>query len=218
VTLLRKRARANGRAAPVDGWPSRAGVPPRRGVRINVTRSAQNIPADDAKLRTFVADMYGAMSLLRLLRQEIASVLSLSAAEYSVLLAVWYLERGNDLTLRAIADHLHVAAAYVTTEVARLVDKGLLRKRPDPVDRRAVGVELTASAREMLAPLAPMLKEVNASLFAGVAVHELESVHRFFSAIIANGYDAIGTARHFKAAGGTLISRRKVREARRAQG
>jgi DNA-binding MarR family transcriptional regulator len=218
VTLLRKRARANGRAAPVDGWPSRAGVPPRPGVRINESRSAQDIPADDAKLRMFVADMYGAMSLLRLLRQEIASVLSLSAAEYSVLLAVWYLERGNDLTLRAIADHLHVAAAYVTTEVARLVDEGLLRKRPDPVDRRAVGVELTASARDMLAPLAPMLREVNASLLAGVAVHELETVHRFFSAIIANGYDAIGTARHFKAAGGTLNPRRKVREARRAQG
>jgi DNA-binding MarR family transcriptional regulator len=183
-----------------------------------VNRSVQDIPADDAKLRIFVADMYAAMSLLRLLRQEIASVLSLSSAEYSVLLAVWYLERGNDLTLRAIADHLHVAAAYVTTEVARLVDKKLLRKRPDPVDRRAVGVELTASAREMLAPLAPMLREVNASLLAGVAVHELETVHRFFSAIMANGYDAIGTARHFNAAGGKSISQRKIREARRAQG
>jgi DNA-binding MarR family transcriptional regulator len=92
--------------------------------------------------------MYAAMSLLRLLRQEIASVLSLSSAEYSILLAVWYLERGGDLTLRATADHLHVAAPYVTAEVARLVDKGLVAKRPDDVDRRAVGVELTDPARE----------------------------------------------------------------------
>jgi hypothetical protein len=35
-----------------------------------------------------MADMYAAMSLMRLLRQEIASALSLSSAEYSVLLAV----------------------------------------------------------------------------------------------------------------------------------
>ena len=115
------------------------------------------------------------------------------------MLAVWYLQRGSDLTLRAVADHLHVAAAYVTVEVARLVDKGLLTKRPDPLDRRAVGVELTASAREMLAPLVPMLRDVNTSLLAGVSLHELDSVHRFFKAIIANGYDAIGTARQFKA-------------------
>jgi DNA-binding MarR family transcriptional regulator len=136
---------------------------------------------------------------LRQLRQEIASALSLSSAEYSVLLAVWYLERSNDLTLRAIADHLHVAAAYVTAEVARLVEKGLLTKKPDPVDRRAVGVELTATAREKLAPLAPMLRDVNASLLAGVSVRDLDPVHRFFKAIIANGYDAVGTARRFKA-------------------
>jgi DNA-binding MarR family transcriptional regulator len=163
----------------------------------------------------FVADMYAAMSLLRLLRQEIASVLSLSSAEYSVLLAVWYLERGNDLTLRAIADHLHVAAAYVTGEVARLVDKGLLKKTPDPVDRRAVGVELTAPAREMLAPLAPMLREVNASLLAGVSRHELDPVHRFFRAIIANGYDAIDTARRFKPVESKPMPRPKARRARR---
>jgi DNA-binding MarR family transcriptional regulator len=146
----------------------------------------------------FVADMYAAMSLMRLLRQEIASVLSLTSAEYSVLLAVWYLERGNDITLRAIADHLHVAAAYVTAEVARLVDKGLLTKTPDPVDRRAVGVELTAASRELLASLAPMLRDVNATLLAGISVRDLDTVHRFFKGIIAHGYDSISVARRFR--------------------
>ena len=209
---MRKRARLSRQAAPAtDAWANRAGATSGRTTRANRGRSAQDIPAEDAKLRMFVADMYAAMSLLRLLRQEIASVLSLSSAEYSVLLAVWYLERGNDLTLRAVADHLHVAAAYVTGEVARLVDKGLLKKTPDPVDRRAVGVELTASAREMLAPLAPMLRDVNASLLAGVSVHELDPVHRFFRAIIANGYDAIDTARRFKAVESKPMPRRKAR-------
>jgi DNA-binding MarR family transcriptional regulator len=132
------------------------------------------------------------------------------------LLAVWYLQRGNDLTLRAVADHLHVAAAYVTVEVARLVDKGLLTKRPDPVDRRAVGVELTASAQEMLEPLVPMLRDVNASLLAGVSVQELDSVHRFFKAIIANGYEAIGTARRFKDVDSPPTSRKRARAAARA--
>jgi DNA-binding MarR family transcriptional regulator len=159
--------------------------------------SASDIPVDDAKMRTFIADMYAAMSLLRLLRQEIASALSLSSAEYSVLLAVRYLERGNDMTLRAIADHLHVAAAYVTAEVARLVDKGLLTKKPDPQDRRAVAVELTAAARELLSRLGPMLRDINDPLLAGISLRDLETVHRFFQRVIAHGYDAIGVARTF---------------------
>ncbi|MBN8964351.1 MAG: winged helix-turn-helix transcriptional regulator, partial [Rhizobiales bacterium] len=83
------------------------------------------LPPDDATLREFMADLYAAMSMMRLLRQEIAATLSLSSAEYSVLLAVWYLEREGEMTVRAIANHLHVAAAYVTSEVGRLVDKGL---------------------------------------------------------------------------------------------
>jgi DNA-binding MarR family transcriptional regulator len=148
-----------------------------------------------------MADMYAAMSLLRLLRQEIASALSLSSAEYSVLLAVWYLERDKDMTLRAIADHLHVAAAYVTAEVAGLVDKGLLTKKPDPTDRRAVGVELTAASRDLLSRLAPMLRDINEPLLAGISFRDLDTVHRFFQGVIAHGYDAISVARIFNVAG-----------------
>jgi DNA-binding MarR family transcriptional regulator len=176
-------------ASHVGGRPSR---------RSGSSRSAKDIPAGDAKLRIFMADMYAAMSLLRLLRQEIASALSLSSAEYSVLLAVWYLERDNDMTLRAIAEHLHVAAAYVTAEVTRLVDKGLLTKKPDPLDRRAVGVELTAASRELLSRLAPMLRDINDPLLAGISLRDLDTVHRFFRGVISHGYDAIGVARTFR--------------------
>ena len=188
---LRARATTNaGLAGESDG----RGRPSKR---TGSSRSAKDIPVDDAKIRTFIADMYAAMSLMRLLRQEIASVLSLSSAEYSVLLAVRYLERGDDMTLRAIADHLHVAAAYVTAEVGRLVDKGLLTKKPDPLDRRAVSVELTAASRDLLSRLGSMLHDINDPLLAGLSLHDLDTVHRFFRGIISRGYDAIDVARSF---------------------
>jgi DNA-binding MarR family transcriptional regulator len=155
---------------------------------------ANALPPDDATLREFMADLYAAMSMMRLLRQEIASSLSLSSAEYSVLLAVWYLEREGEMTVRAIADHLHVAAAYVTSEVARLVAKGLLTKRPDPVDRRAVGVGLTKAARELFERLGPMLRNVNGPLFTGIYYRDLQIVHRFVRNIIEHGYDSIRAA------------------------
>jgi DNA-binding MarR family transcriptional regulator len=159
---------------------------------------ASAIPPGDAKLREFVADLYAAMSMMRLLRQEIAATLSLTSAEYSVLLAVWYLERENEMTVRAIADHLHVAAAYVTSEITRLVKNGLLTKKPDKLDRRAVGVRLTKAARELLSQLEPMLREINRPLFNGLSVRDLATVHRFLQGIIEHGHEAIKTAERFQ--------------------
>lgn len=171
-------------------------------VALRATRTdlqAGTLPPDDAVLREFVADLYAAMAVMRLLRQELASSLSLSMAEYSVLLAVWYLERGGKMTVRAIADHLHVAAAYVTAEVGKLVDKGLLTKKPDPNDRRAVEVGLTRPARGVLARLAPMLREVNEPLFDGISYRDLLTVHRFLRGIIDHGHAAIGVAQRHQA-------------------
>jgi len=158
---------------------------------------ADSLEPDDAVLREFMADLYASMSMMRLLRQEIAAALSLTSAEYSVLLAVWYLERGGEMTVRAISDHLHVAAAYVTSEVSRLVDKGLLIKRPHPVDRRAVGVALTSSARAVLVRLGPMLRDINGPLLKGVYYRDLVTVHRFLRSIIEHGYEAIRVAQFF---------------------
>lgn len=159
------------------------------------------LPPDDAKLREFMADLYAAMSLMRLLRQEIAQSLSLSAAEYSVLLAVWYLERKGEMNVRAIADHLHVAAAYVTSEVARLVEKGLLTKKPDASDRRAVGVGLTQQAHDLFSRLGPMLRDINEPLFRDINDRDLKTVHRFLKNIIEYGDDSIRIAQSNKRAG-----------------
>jgi DNA-binding MarR family transcriptional regulator len=160
---------------------------------------ASKLPPDGAVLREFVADLYAAMSVMRLLRQELASSLSLSTAEYSVLLAVWYLEREGKMTVRAIAEHLHVAAAYVTSEVGKLVDKGLLSKRPDPKDRRAVSVRLSKPARRVLTRLAALLRDVNEPLFEGISYRDLLTVHRFLRGIIDHGYDATRVAQGYRA-------------------
>jgi DNA-binding MarR family transcriptional regulator len=172
---------------------------------------ANELAPEDATLREFMADFHAAMSVMRLLRQEIASTLSLSYAEYSVLLAVWYLERGGEMTVRAIADHLHVAAAHVTSEVGKLVKRGLLTKRPDQVDRRAVGVGLTPASRAVFERLAPMLRQINGQLFAGLYYRDLATVHRFLIGIIEHGRGAITMAETYKLSDGARPMSRSKR-------
>ncbi|UOX92830.1 MarR family transcriptional regulator [Amycolatopsis sp. FBCC-B4732] len=64
--------------------------------------------------------------------------------------------------LRVVADHpgigvaaaareLHLANNSVSTLVNQLADAGLLRREPDPADRRAARLEITGAARDRMA-------------------------------------------------------------------
>jgi MarR family transcriptional regulator, organic hydroperoxide resistance regulator len=148
-------------------------------------------------LREFVSDLHAAMSLMRTLRRVLARTLSLSSAEWSVMLAVWYLQRGGDTTVRTIADHLHVAAAHITVEVGKLVQTGLLEKRPHPTDGRAVCIRMTKAGAQMFRRMSPILREVNDGLFAEIPYADMVIVHRFLRRIIAQAPAAIGVAESY---------------------
>lgn len=51
----------------------------------------------------------------------------------------------------AAARELHLAANSVSTLVNQLVEAGLLHREPDPLDRRATRLELTAAATDRMA-------------------------------------------------------------------
>jgi DNA-binding MarR family transcriptional regulator len=151
----------------------------------------ERLAPDDEALREFIADLYGAISIMRILRRQIARTVDLSSAEFSVLLAVWHLERHGEMTVKAIADHLHVAAAHVTAEIGQLVNTGLLAKAAHRSDKRAVGIALSRAGRDLFHRVMPMLREINDRLFAGASYGEMARVHRFLGGIIEHGNDAL---------------------------
>jgi DNA-binding MarR family transcriptional regulator len=52
--------------------------------------------------------------------------------------------------LSGLSDHLHIAARSTTEVVDALESRGLVRRRPDPGDRRATLVELTEHGESVL--------------------------------------------------------------------
>jgi DNA-binding MarR family transcriptional regulator len=191
---------------------SRSGTTPapRAKSKVSIVR-ADELPPEDAMLREFMADFHAAFSVMRLLRQHIAAAVSLTSAEWSALLAVWYLERKGEVTVSGVADHLHVAAAYVTSEISKLVTRGLLVKTPHPTDGRSAGINLTQEGWDVFKLAAPMLREVNLHLFSGVLHRDLITAHKFIQGIIAHGYDAIAVTDNF-GVDGTTPKRRPNRK------
>jgi MarR family transcriptional regulator, organic hydroperoxide resistance regulator len=157
-------------------------------------RSVARLAPEDAALREFISDFSAASALIRQLRRRLADTLGLSVAEHSVMLGLWYCQRRAHTRVRDLAEHLHVAAAHVTAELGKLERAGFVVKRKNNLDRREAEVQLTDKGHALLNRLAPLLREVNESLFANVNYRDMRTAQRFFRLVIAQASEAIRTA------------------------
>jgi len=179
--------------------PTRAGEVSARGAASSLTVSLPQFLVDgtDLDFREFVADLFAAVAGMHSLRRALASSAGLSAAEFSVVLATWHLQKKGTVGIITIARHLHVAAAHVTAEVGRLVTKGLLKKKPHPRDTRAVVVELTEQGKRILIELAPLLRRINDRLFAGNSPTDVAVLSKFLRHLADESANSIRMARGF---------------------
>jgi DNA-binding MarR family transcriptional regulator len=153
-----------------------------------------SLPPDEAELREFISDFTAASAAMRELRRALAETLGLTVAQHAVMLGLWFCERRGSTTVRALADHLHIAAAHVTAELNKLERGGLVSKSPSETDKRAIDLRLTQNGHALLDRLAPLLRDVNAALFAGVDLDDMRGAHRLFRAVIEHAPAAIGSA------------------------
>jgi DNA-binding MarR family transcriptional regulator len=88
----------------------------------------------------------GATRLARLLRRQ--GDTGLSPSQISALTSI---ERHGPTTLGQLADHERVAPPSITRVVEKLVERGLVVRVPDPVDRRVTRVFITPAGGTLLA-------------------------------------------------------------------
>jgi MarR family transcriptional regulator, organic hydroperoxide resistance regulator len=172
----------------------------------NLTVSLPQFLVDgtDLDFREFIADLFAAVGGMHSLRRALASSVGLSAAEFSIVLATWHLQKRGRVGISTIAKHLHVAAAHVTAEVGQLVARGVLKKKPHPHDTRAVSVGLTHQGRKILTRLVPLLRGINNRLFSGNDASDVVVLSRFLKQLAGESANAIRVAstyareRHFE--------------------
>ena len=151
----------------------------------------------DLQFREFVADLFAATAGMQSLRRALAKSVGLSAAEFSVLLATWHLQKKGRVGITAVARHLHVAAAHVTAEVGKLVRKDFIKKTQDLNDTRAVTLVLTRKGEGILTQLAPLLRRINDRLFSGNTPNAIRVVAKFLQHVANESANSIRMARNF---------------------
>jgi DNA-binding MarR family transcriptional regulator len=75
-----------------------------------------------------------------------------------------------------VADHLRIAPRSATDVVDRLELRGLVRRSPDPADRRAMTVELTALGESVLSEVDDARRQGAAEFFGSLSDRERASL------------------------------------------
>ena len=105
------------------------------------------MPEDDDSL---VEVFFSVAGRLRHLSREVAAPFGVTPSQSR---AVGVLRRHGQMRLSALSEHLRIAPRSATEVVDALEDRGLVERAPDPDDRRATLVRLTAAGDDLASRL-----------------------------------------------------------------
>ena len=165
-------------------------VPP-----VTISLPAMLVAGSDVSFRETLYRMVFAFSRLVSCREAFGRLLSLTASQFIVLIGTAYRQGPEGVTIRSLADHTQLAATHVTTEVGRLMEKGLLTKSANMRDRRSVLVRLTPKGEAAIREINPLLRRVNDCLFQNVSRDDFAVVARFLSTFALNSENALAEIR-----------------------
>ena len=96
----------------------------------------------------------------------------LTEAHYRVLWVLCLSAKSDGMAMGEIADGLVNRASDLTRLVDKMERQGFVRRKPDPLDRRRMIVNVTAAGRRVFERLTPRIKELHVSQMAGLTERE----------------------------------------------
>ena len=121
--------------------------------------------------REFAFQIMDVARLLKTYADQRARQLGVSKAQWTVLVRI---ERNEGLKQSELADMLDLQPISLTRVLDRLAENGLIERRPDPNDRRANRLYLTAAARPMLDRLSVLAIDMMKSVLDGLDAATIE--------------------------------------------
>ncbi len=135
---------------------------------LTTDRLALLAEGSDDKFRQLVYDIFTIANHMQTVRAGMANQIGVTGPQYSILLAVAESQESGGVGVKAVADHLHVSGAFVTSETGKLIKSGLLKKRSDPTDRRRVLLTLTDTGQAAIEKILPELSRINNVFFSSL--------------------------------------------------
>lgn len=163
---------------------------------LTTSRPELLVDGSDAQFRRLVHSLFGFLVRHQTLREGHAAVIGLAGIEYTTLISIRHLSAQGDVHVRAVADHLHLSGAFVTTVTNKLETRGLITKTAHPEDRRRISLVVTPHGAELLERLAPTQQQINDVQFGVLGAKEFHQLLDIVQRLVDSSDRAIALQRY----------------------
>lgn len=164
---------------------------------LTVTRSELLSEAEDTAFRAMLYDFFAFGSTLDTARAGFASYVGLTPTQYLSLIVIARADPQAPVGVNQVAARLHLTGAFVTNEINKLVQDGLVEKKPHPSDGRRVQLLATRAGWEKLAHLAAFQRPINDALFETLTEDEFAQLRSIMRRLADGGPRALQLAKYY---------------------
>jgi DNA-binding MarR family transcriptional regulator len=148
---------------------------------------AATVPVADAPS---MPQKHGIIRLINRVRVEVVDALDRELASYDIsapqLIVLAYVANKEADSAAALCKSISYDPGAMTRMIDRLQEKGLVRRVPNPEDRRATNLELTAAGRALYPQLLAAKERVQAQFLRGFSKDEAHLLEGLLTRLLAN--------------------------------
>jgi len=145
----------------------------------------------DRQFRGLVQDLLTVARRLELARDYFGRLINVTGPQYHLLMTVAQLQGAQGVSVGTVAQAMHVSSAFVTAETGKLSGLGVLRKRPNPQDRRGALLSLTQGGRSKMDRIIPEIRAVNDLFFGRLDAHSFSDLCASAAALVHGSQEAM---------------------------
>jgi len=154
---------------------------------LSVTRLALLTNKSDHAFREFLYNFFTVAERVQEVRRYLGNRIGISGPQYNLMMGIAELQGTDGVSVGRVAEYLHVAGPFVTTEASKLARMGYLRKINDLVDKRVWRLSVGPKGWAALKSLFPGLQQVNDSFFAGISRSQFVVLCECLGKLVQNG-------------------------------
>jgi DNA-binding MarR family transcriptional regulator len=138
----------------------------------------------DHKFRQFLYDFSVLATQLEAARSYLATHVGVTSPQYNILMIIARKQGDQGVSVSDVARFLHVTGAFITAEVRKLENIGLVEKRPNPNDARSTLLRLSAEGEARIRDVEPERLFVNDNLFQNLSGEDFQHLSTTLSSLL----------------------------------
>ena len=145
----------------------------------------------DQQFRRLVRNLLTVAMRIELARDHFGRALHVTGPQYNLLMTVTELQGRAGVSVGSVAQAMHVSSSFVTAETGKLLDLGLLRKQPNPSDRRGALLKLSPLGRAKVHGLLAEIRAVNDLFFGRLTAQSFVALCAGAEALVEGSREAM---------------------------